>query len=55
MNTGEVLLTFAGVCLGSSIMLALLFRFWPGYGSVEAAIQRADDTFEHMETASQAH
>jgi hypothetical protein len=50
MQTGWILLTFAGVCVGASVILALLFRFWPRYGSVAAAVERSDHLLEEMET-----
>ena len=50
MQTGWILLTFAGVCIGASVILALLFRFWPQYGSVAAAVERSDHLLEEMET-----
>jgi len=55
MSTGSILITFAGVCIGTSLIIALLFRFWPRYGSVEAAITRADQALADMESASAAH
>ena len=55
MSTGAVLVTFAGVCIGTSLIIALLFRFWPRYGSVEAAITRADQTLIDMEAESAEH
>lgn len=49
MGSGGILLTFAGLCIGVSLTLALLFRFWPRYGSVEAAIEHTDQVLDHME------
>jgi hypothetical protein len=49
MNTGGVLLTFAGVLIGASVIIALLFRFWPRYGSVTAAIERTDHFLERLD------
>ena len=51
MTTGVVLTIFAVICLGSSLGLAIAFRFWPAYGSVEAALERSDDMVTEMETA----
>ena len=55
MHTGEILLTFAGVCVGASVIIALLFRFWPRYGSVAAAVERSDHLLEQMEAPSAQH
>jgi hypothetical protein len=55
MQTGWILLTFAGVCVGASVILALLFRFWPRYGSVAAAVERSDHLLEQMEAPSAQH
>lgn len=54
MSTGGILITFAGVCIGTSLIIALLFRFWPRFGSVEAAITRADQVLTNMESATSA-
>lgn len=51
MHTGGILLTFASVCIGVSIIIALLCRFWPRYGSVSAAVEHAEHLLEHMEMA----
>ena len=55
MSTGEILLTFACVCVGTSLIIALLFHFWPRYGSVEAAIVHTDHILDEMETVSTEH
>lgn len=55
MSTGGILLTFAGVCIGASLIIALLFRFWPRYGSVEAAITRTDHVLDDMDSATAEH
>ena len=49
MSTGGILLTFAIVFIGSSLIIAILFRFWPRYGSVEEAIARTDRMLDEME------
>ena len=54
MTTGMLLTIFAVICLGASLSLAILFRFWPEYGSVEAALERSDDLVAQMETAASA-
>ena len=55
MHTGGILLTFASVCIGASVIIALLFRFWPQYGSVTAAVERSDHLLEQMETTQEHH
>jgi hypothetical protein len=55
MSTGGILLTFASVCIGASLIIALLLRFWPRYGSVEAAITRTDQVLEEMDHAAADH
>jgi len=55
MHTGGILLTFASVCIGVSVIIALLFRFWPQYGSVSAAVERSDQLLEQMETTPLSH
>lgn len=55
MSAGAILLTFAGVCVGASVIIALLFHFWPRYGSVEAAIAQSDERLDAMEQATATH
>ena len=55
MHTGGILILFAGVCIGTSLILALLFRYWPRYGSVEAAITRSDQVLVDMEAPVAEH
>ncbi len=55
MSAGGILLTFSIVCISASVIIALLFRFWPRYGSVEAAIERTDQVLEEMESTSNSH
>ena len=55
MHTGGILLTFAAVCIGASVIIALLFRFWPRYGSVAAAVERSDYLLEQMEAPPAPH
>ena len=51
--TSAVLLTvFAVICLGASLGLAVMFRFRPEYGSVEAALERSDEMVAEMESAA---
>ena len=54
MTTAVTLTIFAAICLGASLGLAILFRFWPEYGSVEAALERSDDLVAQLETAASA-
>ena len=54
MTTGVTLSIFAVICLGASLGLAILFRFWPEYGSVEAALERSDDLVAEVEKAASA-
>ena len=55
MHTGGILLTFASICLGVSVIIALLCRFWPRYGSVYAAVESSDRLLEQMEAAPEQH
>ena len=55
MHTGEILLTFLIVCIGASVVIALLLHFWPRYGSVNAAVERSDHFLEQMEAAYAEH
>jgi hypothetical protein len=55
MSAGGILLTFASICIGASLIIALLFRFWPRYGSVEAAISRTDHVLDEMENTAAEH
>ena len=55
MHTGGILLTFASVCIGAGVIIALLFRFWPQYGSVTAAVERSDHLLEQMEMTQEHH
>ncbi|HEY7711794.1 MAG TPA: hypothetical protein VIG57_17395 [Candidatus Entotheonella sp.] len=52
MGTGGVILTFAIILVAASAILALVFRLWPRYGSVEAAIEESDHELEKLETAA---
>ena len=55
MSGGQIILTFAGIIIGASAILALAFRFWPRYGSVEAAIEDSNRALERLEPASISH
>ena len=52
MHTGGILFV-PSVCIGVSVIIALLFRFWPQYGSVTAAVERSDHLLEQMETTQE--
>jgi hypothetical protein len=52
MGTGGIILTFAIILVAASAILALVFRLWPRYGSVEAAIEASDHELEKLETAA---
>jgi hypothetical protein len=55
MSPGGILLTFAIVCIGASLLIALLFRCWSRFGSVEAAIEYTDRILDRMEGAASEH
>lgn len=55
MSAGTILLTFAVVFIGSSAILALVFRLWPRYGSVEAVIEQSDRMLTEMEPSASSH
>ena len=55
MHTGGILLTFVSVCIGASVIIALLFRFWPRYGSVAVAVERSDHLLDQMEVPPAQH
>jgi hypothetical protein len=55
MSAGGILLTFAIVCIGSSLIIAILFHFWPRYGSVAEAIARTDRVLDEMEKGGPEH
>lgn len=51
MHTIGILLTFLSICIGASVIIALLLHFWPRYGSVNAAVERSERFLEQMEAA----
>ena len=55
MTTGAALLTFVIILFGASVLIALLCRMWPRYGSVAEAVKRSDDYLEQMEVSSTTH
>ena len=54
MTTGVFLTVFAVICLGASLGLAVMFRFRPEYGSVQAALERSDEMVAELESAASA-
>lgn len=55
MHTMRILLTFFSICIGASVIIALLLHFWSRYGSVNAAVERSDRFLEQMEDAQAQH
>jgi hypothetical protein len=55
MNAGGILFTSACIVIGASLIVAVLLRCWPRYGSVEAAVSRTDEVLEQMEHATSEH
>jgi hypothetical protein len=55
MSAGGILLTFIIVFVVVSLIVALLFHFWPGFGSVAAAVEYTDGVLEKMEGTASAH
>lgn len=55
METGGILLTFASVCIGVSVILGVLFRCWPAYGSVTAAVEQTDHLVEQLDADPTPH
>jgi hypothetical protein len=55
MSAPGILVTFAGVVVGASIIIAVLFRYWPRYGSVEAAVASTDQVLDTMEQVTSEH
>ncbi len=49
MSDGSILVTFLAVMIGVSAVLALMFRLWPRYGSVDAAIEASDRVIEQLD------
>lgn len=52
MSAVEILLTFASIVVAASLLIAVLFRFWSRYGSVEAAVASTDQVLDQMEQAT---
>lgn len=55
MSTGGILLFFASIFVGVSIVLAVLFRFWAQYGSVAAAVEQSDRFLERLNSQHPQH
>lgn len=55
MHTMGILLAFLSICIGVSVIIALLLHFWPRYGSVNAAVERSDRFLEQMDAAQAQH
>ena len=55
MSTGGILVLFASISVGASLIIALLFHYWPRYGSVEAAIAHTDQMLDEMESGASEH
>jgi hypothetical protein len=52
MSDGGIFITFIVVMIGISAILALIFRLWPRYGSVDAAIKASDRAVEQLDAPS---
>ncbi len=52
MSDGGIFITFLVVMIGVSAILALTFRLWPRYGSVDAAIEASDRVIEQLDEPS---
>ncbi len=52
MSDGSLFVTFLLVMIGASAILALMFRLWPRYGSVDAAIEASDRVIEQLDEPS---
>jgi hypothetical protein len=50
MSSGGVLLTFVCILVSASVLMAIIFRFWPKYGSVTAAVEQSDRFLEDLNT-----
>lgn len=52
MSGGSIYITFLVVMIGISAILALMFRLWPRYGSVDAAIKASERAVERLDQPS---
>ena len=55
MSCGGILLLFVAILGGASVILALLFRFWPTYGSVTEAVKKSDLFLERLNAQHPQH
>jgi hypothetical protein len=55
MTASGILFLFACIVISASLIIAVLFRFWPRYGSVEAAIAHSDALLDQIEHTTSAH
>lgn len=49
MSGGSIFITFLVVMIGASAILALMFRLWPRFGSVDAAIEASDQVIAQLD------
>ena len=49
MSGASIFITFLVVMIGISAILALMFRLWPRYGSVDAAIEASERAVEQLD------
>jgi hypothetical protein len=49
MSDGGIYVIFLAIMIGVSAILALMFRLWPRYGSVDAAIEASDRVVEQLD------
>lgn len=52
MSDGSIFVTFLVIMIGISAILALMFRLWPRYGSVDAAIEASDRVIKQLDEPS---
>jgi len=52
VSDGSIFVIFLVVMIGVSAILALMFRLWPRYGSVDAAIEASDRVIEQLDASS---
>ncbi len=52
MSDSGIYITFLVVMISVSAILALMFRLWPRYGSVDAAIEASERAVEQLDQPS---
>ncbi len=52
MSGSSIFVTFLVVMISVSAILALVFRLWPRYGSVEAAVEASERAVEQLDQPS---